>query len=316
MKTNKNIAGLLIAVLLTAPFVSRAQHSIVHSQYLFNGLLINPAYAGSHVQFSASLTYRNQWVNFPGAPITTTFGAHTSLMKGKIGTGLLVTRDQIGSYSNTGLFGSYAYMLHFPKRNGVLSMGVSAGFNNFNADFSELSLRDGTDEIFSGFMHEFKPNFGTGVFYYDDRIFGGFSVPTILTHEELFKGPLDELKIPRYYYLYGGVKFPLDPRTKRVILTPSVLVRAQDGTPLSMDFNLSAAFDEQVSIGSSYRSGDGAISWINFKLSEKFYVGYSYDWTVSDIRQYSKGTHEIMINYRTRIRDVHRNVECPTFFSH
>lgn len=309
-------AWMGVSMLIALPFKSQAQHSIVHSQYLLNGLLINPAYAGSHVQFSATLNYRNQWVNFPGAPVTTTLGAHTSLVKGKIGVGMLINQDKIGAYKNTGVYGSYAYMIHFPQRNGVFSMGVSAGFNNFNANFGDLTLRDGTDEIFARLMSEFKPNFGTGIFYYDDRLFGGFSIPTILTYEELALSRLDQLQIPRYYYAYGGVKIPLDPRTKRVILTPSVLVRAQDGTPLSVDFNLSAAFDELVSIGSSYRSGDGAVSWINFKLSERFYVGYSYDWTVSDIRQYSMGTHEIMLNYRTRIRNVHRNLECPTFFSH
>ena len=306
----------LFIFLALLPFGVQGQHSIVYSQYLFNGLLINPAYAGAHVQFSASLTYRNQWVNFPGAPITGTLGAHTSLYNGKVGVGMLVTSDRIGSYSNTGLFGSYAYMIKDPIRKGVFSMGISAGFNNFNADFSDLNLRAGQDQVFSGFMHELKPNFGAGLFYYNDKFFGGLSVPTILTHAELFSGPLEQLRTPRFYYVYGGIKFPLEPRTKKVILTPSILARVQDGTPLSTDFNLSVAFEELISIGSSYRTGDGAISYINFKLSEKFYVGYSYDWTVSDIRTYSRGTHEIMINYRTRIRNVHRDLECPQVFSH
>src|SRR5690606_32849422 len=103
------VFAVLAAVFATLPAAVRAQHNIVYSQYLFNGLLINPAYAGSHVQLSASLTYRNQWVNFAGAPETATFGAHTSLRKGKIGVGLLTTVDRIGSYTNTGIFGSYAY---------------------------------------------------------------------------------------------------------------------------------------------------------------------------------------------------------------
>lgn len=301
-------------VLCSGP--ASAQHSIVYSQYLFNGLLINPAYAGSHVQFSATVTYRNQWVNFSGAPVTGTFGAHTSLNKGKIGVGMLATVDRIGSYTNTGLFGNYAFIIKDPVRKGVLSLGISAGFNNYQADFSDLNLREAQDLTFSGFMNELKPNFGGGIFYYNDRMFGGFSVPTILTHSELFNGPLEQLHTPRFYYLYGGVKFALDPRTKKVILTPSVLARVQDGTPLSADFNLSIAFEELISLGSSYRSGDGAISYINFKLSEKFYVGYSYDWTVSDIHMYSRGSHEIMINYRTRLRNIHRDVDCPQFFSH
>ncbi len=303
----------MLAVVL--PWKSGAQHSIVYSQYLFNGLLINPAYAGSHVQLSATLTYRNQWVNFPGSPVTTTFGVHNSFLKGRIGTGLLVTSDRIGSYSNTSLFGSYAYAIK-TITGGVLSMGVQAGFNNFKADFGELNLRAGQDPVFSVFMNEFKPNFGGGVFYYDKKFFAGFSVPTILTHAELFKGGLDQLKIPRYYYLHGGMKIPLDPRTKRVIFQPSILLRAQDGTPLSADLNLNVVFDELISIGTSYRSGDGSILLINYKLSEKIYVGYSYDWTVSDLRRFSKGSHEIMINFRSRITRLHGSIECPSVYSH
>jgi type IX secretion system PorP/SprF family membrane protein len=298
------------------PRCMSAQHNIVYSQYLFNGLLINPAYAGSHVQLSASLTYRNQWVNFAGAPITGTLGAHTALNKGKVGVGLLATVDNIGSYSNTGLFGNYAYIIKDPIRKGYFSMGISAGFNNYKADFSDLNLRADQDISFAGFMSELKPNFGGGLFYYNPKLFAGLSMPAILTHAEVFNGPLEQLRTPRFYYLYGGVKFPLDPRTKKVILTPSLLFRVQEGTPLSMDYNLSIAFEELISLGTSYRMGDGAISYINFKLSEKFYVGYSYDWTVSDIRIYSRGTHEIMINYRTRLRSIHRDQECAVFFSH
>lgn len=294
----------------------RAQQSIVYSQYLFNGLLINPAYAGSHVQMSGTLTYRNQWVNFQGAPETTTFGAHTALMKGRVGVGLLATNDQIGSYRNTGLFLNYAYIIKDPVNNGVLSMGISAGANNYKADFEELTLKSGQDPIFNVFMNEFRPNFGGGIFYYNKKMFAGFSVPAILTHGSLFSGKLEQLKTPRFYYLNAGLKMPLDPRTQKVILHPSFLVRAQEGTPLSVDFTLNVVFDQIISVGSSYRSGDGAIIFVNYKLSEKFYVGYSYDYTTSDIRKFSNGSHEIMINYRTRIPMVHKNLDCPHVYSH
>jgi type IX secretion system PorP/SprF family membrane protein len=306
----------VIIIMFLLPCYVHAQQNIVYSQYLFNGLLINPAYAGSHVQLSATLTYRNQWVNFDGAPVTTTFGIHNSFNQGRVGTGLLVTSDKIGSYKNTGLFGSYSYKIKDPVSGGVFSMGVQAGFNNFKADYSALTLKSGQDPTFNAFMSEFKPNFGGGIFYYNKKVWAGFSVPTILTRTEIFGGGLAQLKTPRYYYLNAGLKLPLDPRTKKVILMPSFLIRAQDGTPLSADFNLNLVFDETISIGSSYRSGDGAILFLNYKLSEKFYIGYSYDWTTSDIRRFSNGTHEIMINYRTRIRKLHGNIECPTVYSH
>lgn len=306
---------IFFAMICLLPLHLQAQHNIVYSQYLFNGLLINPAYAGSHVQFSSTLTYRNQWVNFAGAPETTTFGAHNSFRKGRVGAGLLITGDRIGSYSNTGIFGSYAYAIK-DLRGGVFSMGVQAGFNNYKADFGDLTLKAGQDPIFNVFMNEFKPNFGGGLFYYNKKLFAGFSVPTILTHAKLFNGNLEQLKTPRFYYLNVGLKLPLDPRTKRVIIQPSFLIRAQEGTPLSADYNMNVIFDQLISIGASYRSGDGAILLLNYKLSDKFYVGYSYDMTTSDIRSYSKGSHEIMINFRTRIQKLHGSIECPHVYSH
>ncbi len=195
-------------------------------------------------------------------------------------------------------------------------MGVQAGFNSFKGDFSALVLKEDGDQVFNAFINEFRPNFGGGLFYYNKRIFAGFSVPTILTHSSLFSGNLEALRTPRFYYLNFGAKLPLDPLTQRVILQPSVLIRAQDGTPLSADLNLNVVFDQIISVGTSYRSGDGAILLVNYKLSEKFYVGYSYDWTTSDLGRFSKGTHEIMLNYRTRIRALHGNLECPSVYSH
>lgn len=312
---NMRIGRLIVIISTLLPLFASAQQSIVYSQYLFNGLLINPAYAGSHVQFSSTLTYRNQWVNFPGAPETTTFGVHNSFRKGRVGAGLLVTADRIGSYSNTGLFGSYAYAIKAPA-GGVFSMGVQAGFNSFKGDFSALVLKQDGDQVFNAFINEFRPNFGGGLFYYNKRIFAGFSVPTILTHASLFSGNLEALRTPRFYYLNFGAKLPLDPMTERVMLQPSILIRAQDGTPLSADLNLNVVFDQLISVGTSYRSGDGAILLVNYKLSEKFYVGYSYDWTTSALARFSKGTHEIMLNYRTRIRLLHGNLECPSVYSH
>lgn len=307
---------IIIAHIVFLPLFLRAQQNIVYSQYLWNGLLINPAYAGSHVQMSGSLTYRNQWVNFDGSPETTTFGLHTALRKGKVGVGLLTTVDRIGSYSNMGLFGSYAYMIKDPVNEGVLSMGVQAGFNSFKADFSDLTLKAGQDPKFNAFLNELKPNFGGGIFYYNKKVFAGFSVPTILTHAQIFNSSLESLRTPRYYYLNAGIKLRLDSRTEKVMIHPSFLIRAQDGTPLSVDLTVNVVFDQLISIGSSYRSGDGVIAFLNYKLSEKIYVGYSYDMTTSDIRRFSNGSHEIMINYRTRIRKIHASLDCPQVYSH
>ncbi len=303
----------IMVLALISPLAVHAQQSIVYSQYLFNGLVINPAYAGSHVQLSSTITYRNQWVNFEGSPVTTTFGIHSSVRNGKVGLGILATNDQIGSYRNTGFFGSYAYRIRNPHNGSVLSLGLQAGFNNYTANFEDLMLKSKLDPKFNVFMSEFIPNFGGGILYSSKKMFAGFSVPTILRNTE-FRSSLDQLKVPRFYFLQAGANLTVD-RQKQFVLHPSFLLRLQDGTPLSIDLNLNLVFNELISLGCSYRTGDGMISFINYKLSEKFLVGYSYDWTISNIGSYSRGTHEIMLNFRTRIRGLHKNVECPQFWS-
>ncbi len=310
----KKIVYALALLLITFTLKVKAQHNIVYSQYIFNGLLINPAYAGSHVQLSSTLSYRNQWINFEGAPTTATFGIHSAFNKEKVGLGLLMTSDKIGSYTNTSVFGSYAYRIKM-QRGGVLSMGVQGGFHNFKADFSALKLKVDSDPIFNGYFNEFRPNFGGGIFYYNDKFFAGFSVPVILKHTDFFKGNFEQLTLPRFYYLNIGTIMPLD-RMEKVKVSPSFLLRLQDGTPLSADINLNVIFYDLISVGTSYRTEDALVGLLNFKLSEKFHFSYSYDYTLSSINEYSRGTHEFTINYRTRIKRVHKDVECPYYFSH
>jgi type IX secretion system PorP/SprF family membrane protein len=287
----------------------------VFTQYYFNELVINPAYAGNHIQFSASALYRNQWVNFPGAPKTFSFTAHTALLKNKIGVGLMVNHDEIGSYKNEHIYGSYAYMLRFP--NSTLAMGLQAGVNIVGANFSRLDLLDPDDASFAGFT-ALKPNFGAGIHYNKKNFFLGFSVPFII-NSALTSGSLEnianEIRQKRMYFLRGGTILPLH-RSKNVQINPSVLVRSQEGQPVSVDLNMAFIFYEVFSVGTSLRSGDAVITFIDLKLSESFHFAYSYDWTTSTLDRFSNGSHEFMINYRTRIRGIHHNVECPSYYNY
>src|SRR5688500_11248782 len=137
--------------------VCEAQQYPVFSQYYFNELVINPGYAGSHVQLSATAMYRNQWVNFPGAPKTFNFSTHTALLKNKIGVGLMVNHDEIGSYKNNHIYASYAYKIHF--HDATLAMGLQAGINLLGANFNDLDLLDPDDASFYNLVNEIKPNF-------------------------------------------------------------------------------------------------------------------------------------------------------------
>lgn len=303
---------LLLYVFFTAGF---SQQYPVFTQYYFNELVINPAYAGSNVRLSATAMYRNQWINFPGAPKTFNFSSHTALMKNKIGVGLMINHDEIGSYKNNHIYGSYAYKIHM--QDATLAMGLQAGINLLGADFSKLDLSQPGDDSFYNIVNEIKPNFGVGVFFSKKNYFLGFSVPFILNNKVATSAEdfLSEIREARYYFLRGGVVFPVD-RMEKVKMNPSILVRAQEGQPLSFDINNAFIFYDVFSIGTSYRLGDALIAFIDLKLSEKIHFGYSYDVTSSNINGFSNGTHEFMLNFRSIIRGVHKDPECPQYYQY
>lgn len=300
--------------LIIASWASGQQYP-VFTQYFWNELVINPAFAGNHVQLSLTAMYRNQWVNFPGAPKTFSVSGHTSLAKNKVGVGLLVNHDEIGSYKNDHIYASYAYKIHFKQA--TLSMGLQAGINLLGADYSKLDLQSPGDASFYNILNVIKPNFGAGLFYTKKNFFAGFSVPFILNNKiaNSVEGLLGQLKEARYYYFRSGVVFPID-KMEKVKMNPSILIRTQEGQPLSVDINTAFIFYDVFSTGVSYRTGDSFISFIDLKISERFHFGYSYDWTQSDLNKFSNGTHEFMINYRTRIRGVHKNPECPQYYDY
>jgi len=308
---------LTISFFLIAIFSSTSycQQYPVFTQYYFNELVINPAYAGAHVQASITSTYRQQWVNFPGAPRTISLSGHTSLLRDKVGVGLLINQDKIGSYSNENIYGFYSYKIHFAEA--TLAFGLQAGFNLIGADFSDLDLRDVNDISFNSIVKDAKPNFGTGIYFSKEKFFVGFSVPFILTNSvsASLEDVVQNIKEARYYFLRSGAVLPLDAR-EVVKLNPSILVRAQEGQPLSMDLNLGFIIHDVVSAGGSWRSGDAMMAFIDLQLSEKFHFAYSYDLTSSEIRRYSNGSHEFMLNYRARISRIHKNLDCPTYYGY
>lgn len=304
---------VLLFLALFSDRAATAQQYPVFTQYYFNELVINPAYAGNHVQFSATAMYRNQWINLPGAPRTYSISGHTSLVKGRVGVGVLVNHDEIGSYSNDHVYGMYSYMLRF--KNSTLAMGIQAGVNMVGADFSSLDLQNPDDASFAAFKG-LKPNFGAGIYYNKKNYFVGLSIPFIINSavaKSSFEGILSEIIQRRYYFLHTGAIFDVT-RDKKIKWNPSILVRSQEGQPLSADFNNAVIFYDAFSLGVSVRSGDSFITFVSLKLSEKFYFSYSYDLTSSGLNKFSNGSHEFVLNYRAKISSVHKNLQCPDFF--
>lgn len=287
----KNIYKIILVGLLLVGGTLRAQQQVMFSQYMFNNLAINPAYAGSQESLSMTALMRYQWVGLEGAPNTQTFSAHTPFEKKRIGVGLVVLHDNIGVTDQTGVYGSYAYKIPFSK--GTLSLGLQAGFTHYNARFSEVSSTDPTFQ--SGDISEIHPNFGVGVFYSTDKFYVGASAPQLVQSKFDKQNQDSYAKIVRHYFIQSGYVFDLSQHVK---LKPNVLIKMVEGAPLEIDLNANLFLHDLVGVGVSWRSMDAIVLLLQLQITEKLQFGYSYDFGTTAIRQVSSGSHEFYLNYR------------------
>ncbi|GAA5043814.1 membrane protein [Marivirga lumbricoides] len=289
----KYLQILLIAFLLIAQLEVRAQQQAMYTQYMFNGLAINPAYAGSHETLSLTALLREQWVNIEGAPSTQTLSLHAPVKRKKIGLGMLIMKDRIGIINQTGAYGSYAYKVNFENR-GTLSMGISAGFSYYDAPFSQVNPNDPSFANID--VREFHPNVGVGLYYYTPTFYAGISTPQILETTFNRSSKDSDSEFRRHYFATAGKLFALSPNVK---LLSSVLFKAVDGAPAEFDINASVLLQEVLWLGLSYRSFDSFDGIIRIQVTPAFQIGYSYDFiTTSELSRVNGGSHEIMLNYR------------------
>lgn len=304
---------LLGCLILGSMLTTSAQQRPIQSLYMFDPLLVNPAYAGNQVQLSATAIYRNQWVNLEGAPETFTATVHSGFKNSRVGLGVLVSKDVIGIHDDTGLYGIYSYKLPISKRRkSVLSFGIQGGFNTITSDFNKLTLKNPGDPNLSGVSRQFNPNVGVGILYRDGSFFGGVSVPYMLDSKAVSSTDINTLLTQRrYYYVFGGFTTKLSNNVK---LIPSTLIRIQEQAPLTFDINALVVMYDAVGLGVSYRLGDAVVGLFELQINNNFHVGYAYDFTLSQLNQFSNGSHELMINYRIKIARFHQGLECPTYW--
>ena len=307
----RNYTVLLVCLLLFCNTLVPAQQRPIQSLYMFDPLLINPAYAGNQVQLTATAIYRNQWVNLDGAPKTFTATAHSGFKKKKVGVGFILSNDQIGIHNDVGFYGCYSYKISITRKS-TLAFGLQGGFNNLRSDYNKLILKSTSDPNLAGVDTKMNPNFGAGLFFRQDNFYAGFSVPYILDNKVVGLENVGSVaKQRRYYYLMGGFTHKISNRVKVV---PSALIRIQDQAPVSFDLNTIVVLYDVVGLGCSYRLEDSVMALFELQINDNFHVGYAYDITTSALRQYSNGSHEIMINYRIKISKWHKGLECPAYW--
>ena len=267
----------------------------MYSQYMFNTLAFNPAYAGSADVFTAMALSRHQWVGFAGAPSTQTLSIHSPLPGQHLSLGGNLIHDVTGPARQTSAFLSLAYRIR-TGRTSRLSFGLNGGVNLFQADLAALSTVE-AEPVNANITGKILPNFGFGMFWHSTRSYVGVSAPKLLENEIGDQGQVYTGREMRHFFLMAGHVVDINRDLK---LKPSVMVRAVQGAPLSVDINVNFLLQERIWFGGMYRLGNGIGVMAQYRFNEQLRIGYAFDLTTTRIGAYNAGTHEVMVSYDFR----------------
>jgi type IX secretion system PorP/SprF family membrane protein len=305
---------LSIAILLLSVSTAFSQQLPQFTQYMFNTISINPAYAGSRETFSAVGLHRSQWVGLEGGPETQTLSIHTPLKNEKIGLGLSFINDKLGYENFSYIYGDFSYTIQTGVES-KLAFGIKGGFTHYNLD--EELLNDPSvvnDPFFNDVSNRWSPNIGAGLYWHTNRWYLGLSAPRILNtdYNKGRNGSIDYVALERIsYYVTGGYVFDLSENTK---LKPSVLLKATNGAPLSFDISANFLFNETFWFGAGYRINESAAAIggiADFQVSKQLRIGYAYEYPISDIRPYTSGTHEVLLMFEVF---KSKRIKSPRYF--
>ena len=295
MRTVARIAVVLLAFTAVRP--ARAQQDPLYSQYMFNMLAVNPAYAGSADIFTTMLLSRHQWVGFAGAPSTQTLLAHTPLKVKGVSLGFSMLNDRIGPTRQTGAYLDFAYRIRTGKDT-RLAFGLKGGANLYQADLAALRTVD-PDAANASVSGKLLPNFGFGVFWHSPTYYVGLSTPKLLQNEidAIPAAGIVTAVERRHWFFTAGYVLAIN---RGIKFRPSVMARMVAGAPLSIDVNANFLFRERIWLGAMYRVGNAFGVLGQYQVNDQLRIGYAFDLTTTSIGAYNAGTHEVMLNYDLR----------------
>ncbi len=293
----KKIYYILFFILVS--FVANAQQLPQYSNYMVNDYVMNPAIGGSNPYFEAKSNNRYQWIGITDAPRTYILSVQGPTKNLKMGLGGLLFTDIVGPTRRTGIYLSYAYHLKVSEKVKV-SLGLSGGLLQFTVDGSKITLRDPSDLVISnGIQSVLMPDFGAGVYVYstDKKWYVGASVPQILQNKiNFFDNSTTSLsKLATHFYASAGYKFNLNDNFK---IEPSTCIKYVKPAPLQFDIGLRAIYQEKIWIGGAFRYLDAVSAMVGYVMQGNITFAYSYDFTLTNIKKYSTGTHELMIGIK------------------
>lgn len=305
---------ILLSLLTLSIFSGYSQQDAQYTQYMYNTININPAYAGSRGVLSIFGLHRTQWVGIDGAPITNTFSLNTPIKNSNIGFGLSVINDRIGPSDETSISADISYSINTSDKY-KLSFGVKATANLLNIDFNKLNIYNPGDQLSQyNIDNKFSPNIGAGIYYHSDQSYIGLSVPNFLETKHFDKGQYvfssnSVASEKMHYYLIAGHVFDLSSNLK---LKPALLTKMVKGAPLQVDLSANLMFNDKFTLGAAYRWSAAGSLMAGFQVNSNWFIGYGYDMEVTKLSNYNSGSHEIFLRYE--LFKKYDKIISPRFF--
>lgn len=288
--------------------VGFAQQDAQYTQYMYNTININPAYAGSRGALSVFGLYRTQWVGLDGAPETSSFSLNTPLQNSNLGLGVSLVNDKIGPTNENTFSADLSYTVP-TSQTFKLSFGIKATANLFSLDVNKLTPEHQGDPQFQDLNSKFLPNVGAGIYYHSDKAYIGLSVPNFIETNRYDDNDTAIFKDKINYYLIAGYVFDLDPYIK---FKPAVLTKMVEGSPLQVDLSANFMFNDKFVAGLAYRWSAALSAMAGFQVTDGLFIGYSYDRETTRLNNYNSGSHEIFLRFE--FFNNYSRITSPRFF--
>lgn len=270
-----------------------AQQDAQYTQYMYNTININPAYAGSRGVMSIFGLHRTQWVGLDGAPTTNAFSINTPINNSNLGLGVSFVNDKIGPTSDNTISADLSYTIQTSEQF-KLSFGIKASGNLFNLDVNRLNPADANDPNLQNFDNEFSPNFGAGIYLHSDKMYFGLSVPNFLQDSKYNDNEVAVFQERMNFYAIGGYVFDISPSVK---FKPAFLTKVVTGSPLQVDASANFLFFDKLMLGAAYRWDAAMSALAGFQVTDGLFIGYSYDRETTQLRNYNSGSHEVFLRF-------------------
>tara|TARA_R110000868_G_scaffold822_2_gene6103 strand:- start:4716 stop:5627 length:912 start_codon:yes stop_codon:yes gene_type:complete len=299
---------LLLIASIFIGFMGFSQQDAQYTQYMYNTINVNPAYAGSRDVMSIFGLYRTQWIGLEGAPKTAAFSINSPLGNNNWGMGLSFVSDKIGATDESAISVDLSYAINVSE-NFKLALGLKGTGNLFNLDVNKLDIEHANDPQYQNLGNSFTSNLGAGLYLYSNKTYLGISAPNFFETTRYDDNAVELYTERLTLYFIGGHVFDLSPTLQ---LKPAVLAKLVEGAPLQVDLSANFLIREKLVLGAAYR-WDAALSALaGFQISDGLFIGYGYDYETTNLSRYNSGSHEIFVRFELFNR--YSNIVAPRFF--